>query len=120
MRVYRADENGVIFNTSTAKELHRQLLQNPCVELCFYDSRDGIQIRIRGDVELFKEEAIKNEIAEKMPSLKPMIFGQEKKSLAVYRLARGQVKVWKIDNDFAPRIMANSELSSVWMALCGD
>lgn len=120
MRLYRADENGIIFNTSTAKELHRQLLKNPCVELCFYDSREGIQIRIRGDVELFEEESIKNEIAEKMPALKPLILGEGEKTLAVYRLTRGEVKVWKIDSDFAPRIMAGSQLSSVWMALCGD
>jgi pyridoxamine 5'-phosphate oxidase len=120
MRVYRADENGIIFNTSTAKELHRQLFKNPSVELCFYDDKEGIQIRIRGEVELLDDQSIKNEIVEKMPALKPLILGEGEKKLAVYRLARGKVKVWKIDPDFAPRIMAGDELTSVWMALCGD
>jgi pyridoxamine 5'-phosphate oxidase len=120
MRVYRADEKGIIFNTSTAKELHEQLLKNPMVELCFYDETEGIQIRIRGEVEPFDDQAIKDEIVEKMPALKPLILGEGEKKLAVYRLARGKVKVWKIDPDFAPRIMAGDELTSVWMALCGD
>ena len=120
MRLYRADENGIIFNTSTTKELHKQLQKNPCVELCFYDSREAVQIRIRGEAELFTDEAIKKEIAERMPALKPLILGEGDKSLAVYRLAKGKVKVWKIDSDFAPRIMAGAQLSSVWMALCGE
>jgi uncharacterized pyridoxamine 5'-phosphate oxidase family protein len=117
MRVYRADESGIIFNTSTTKTLHRQLSKNPSVELCFYDDDEQIQLRIKGDVEPIDDENIKNDIVEKMPALKPLVFGNEKKRLAVYRLARAKGKFWKIDSDYAPRIMADTEMTSVWMAL---
>jgi uncharacterized pyridoxamine 5'-phosphate oxidase family protein len=120
MRLYRADKNGIIFNTSTTKELHNQLLTNPSVELCFYDDIEEVQIRIRGQVKLLDDPVIKNEIVEKMPALKPLIIGEGEKKLAVYHLPKGKVKVWKIDSDYAPRIMAGAEMAGVWMALCGD
>ena len=41
MRLYRADGDGIIFNTSSRKSLHKQLQANPAVELCFYDDREG-------------------------------------------------------------------------------
>lgn len=120
MKLYRANEKGIIFNTSTAKELHNQLLRNPSVELCFYDSTEEVQIRVRGEVKLLDDPVFKNEIAEKIPPLKPMIMGEGDKKLAVYHLPKGKVKVWKIDSDYAPRIMAGAEMAGVWMALCGD
>jgi uncharacterized pyridoxamine 5'-phosphate oxidase family protein len=36
--LYRADENGIIFTTGENKDMHRQLEENPQVELCFYNA----------------------------------------------------------------------------------
>ena len=48
MRMYRADEKGIIFQTVDGKDLPKQLLGNPNVEVCFFSTEKGIQIRVSG------------------------------------------------------------------------
>ena len=61
MMVYKADENGVIFHTGQTKDLCSQIKSNPLVELCFFDSKNNIQVRVTGkavikeDLECFGE-----------------------------------------------------------------
>lgn len=45
MLLYRADENGIIFHTSSAKEVYQQMISNAKVELCF--QAEGTQIRVK-------------------------------------------------------------------------
>ena len=51
MRLYQANNVGFFFNTCKDKSLHRQLMSNPSVELCFYDGA-CTQVRIRGKAQL--------------------------------------------------------------------
>ena len=117
MRIYRADENGIIFNTSRNKVLHKQLTMNPAVELCFYNDEDGIQVRISGNVKLIEDSEFKAELIRKNPAMESVILGEGQDNLAVYRLVNGKARVWKIDSDYIPRIMSNFELDSIWMAM---
>ncbi len=116
MRLYHADKNGIIFNTSTAKSLHQQLRSNPAVELCFYDDEDGVQVRIRGKA-LLVEDQMKNEMAQAAPALAAVIRTHDQNQLAVYRVSECTARVWKTDDDFIPKLMSNIELSSIWMAM---
>lgn len=36
MSLYRADENGIVFHTSSAKDIYSQIMKNPKVEMCFF------------------------------------------------------------------------------------
>ena len=117
MRVYRADERGIIFNTSTSKQLHKQLLANPAIEMCFYDDVDDIQIRLRGTAELIKDTKVRTDIIAEIPALKPWIEGAENNSLSVWTLRKGSLKVWQLDREYVPRVMASYKMTSVWMAL---
>ena len=113
MRLYQANEKGIFFNTCKDKNLHRQLLRNPSVELCFYDG-DCTQVRIRGKAQLVEEPQYKEQISRKNPEMSTFIM-QDK--FAIYRLADAKVKVWEMDGDYIPRIMKNFERDSIWMAL---
>lgn len=62
MLLYRADEEGIIFHTSTSKDVYKQLCNNTKAELCF--SCNGIQIRITGKLELVDCNSLKDEIVE--------------------------------------------------------
>jgi uncharacterized pyridoxamine 5'-phosphate oxidase family protein len=117
MRLYRADRNGIIFNTSSAKSLHRQLQDNPFVELCFYDHEEGVQVRIRGKALPVDDPRVRNEMAQTAPALAPVIHAQVPDRLAIYRISQGTARVWKTDDDFIPKLMSNVELSSIWMAM---
>jgi uncharacterized pyridoxamine 5'-phosphate oxidase family protein len=70
MRLYRADEKGIIFQTSDVKDLYKQLKGNPYVELCFFSNEKNIQIRISGKATFVNDLDLKKEIVAKRPFLK--------------------------------------------------
>ena len=90
---------------------------NPSVELCFYNEEDGIQLRIRGKVQLIEDAKFKAEVVRKNPAMESLVLGQGPNTLAIYRLTEGKVRVWKIDSDYIPRVMSNIEINSIWMAM---
>jgi len=102
MRIYKADENGIILQTAKMKDLHKQLSENPNVELCFNNYKDNIQIRVSGTVELVEDMDLKNEIIAKRQFLKPRIE-KEGYELAIYRLERGVAIVWTFETDLVPK-----------------
>jgi pyridoxamine 5'-phosphate oxidase len=74
MGTFRADENGIIFSMQSPKDVYKQLVKNPEVELCYF--ADGVQIRVSGRFEPVTDMALKKAIVEKRPFYKP---GVEKK-----------------------------------------
>lgn len=113
MRIYQANDAGIFFNTNKDKSLHRQLMNNPSVELCFYDGEET-QLRIRGKVQLIEDRQCKEQMFRKNPEMEPFIM---QGNIAIYRLTEAKVKIWNIDSDYVPRLMRNFELDSIWMAM---
>jgi uncharacterized pyridoxamine 5'-phosphate oxidase family protein len=105
MLLYKADENGIIFHTGKTKDLHKQLANNPQVEMCFGNGNfeNMIQIRVSGIVELVEDITLKKEIVQKREFLKPWVeqFGYD--PLAVYRMRKGVATVWTMDTNFTPK-----------------
>lgn len=105
MLMYRADENGIIFHTSKTRDLHKQLTENPDVEMSFNNgSLDKLmQIRVSGRVELIEDIDLKKEIVQKREFLKPYVehFGYD--PLAVYRLKGGIASIWKMEANLSPK-----------------
>jgi len=60
MDTYRADENGLIFYTSKSKSVYKQIAANPEVEVCYFAK--GLQVRVRGKMEMVEDMALKKEI----------------------------------------------------------
>lgn len=103
--LYKADENGVIFHTGRMKDLHKQLTQNPQVEMCFNNGNfeNLIQIRVGGTVELIEDLELKKEIVQKREFLKPWVDKMGYEFLAVYRIKNGIATVWSMGTNFAPK-----------------
>ncbi len=101
--LYRADEDGLVFHTGNMKDLHRQLTQNPRVELCFNDFQKGVQVRVSGSVELVEDMALKKEIAAKRDFLKPWVEQWGWDMLVVYRLRNGKATTWTMQTNFDPK-----------------
>jgi pyridoxamine 5'-phosphate oxidase len=105
MFLYRADEDGIIFHTGKMKDLHRQLTENPQVEMCFNngDFENLTQIRISGIVALVEDLELKKEIVRKREFLGPWIEQAGYEPLAVYRMKNGTATVWTMKTNFAPK-----------------
>jgi len=117
MTLFAADEHGIVFNTCQNKWVYRQLLDNPRVEMCFYNPVQGVQIRIRGKAEPVEDRNFKQEIAEKYPVLRSLLLREEGQSLGMFCLTEARAWIWEIERDFDPTRMTNDEMASVWLAL---
>lgn len=105
MLLYRADENGIIFNTGKIKELYRQLCANPKVEMCFNNGifENLIQVRITGTVEPVEDMDLKKEIVNKREFLRPWVETAGYDMLAVYKMTGGVATVWTMATNIEPK-----------------
>jgi len=103
MMLYRVDEDGIIFHTGRTKDLQKQLERNPDVELCCFSQQENKQVRIAGKVEALKDDALKKEIVEKRPFLKPWIEERGLDFLTVWRIKGGVATVWTMETNLEPK-----------------
>jgi pyridoxamine 5'-phosphate oxidase len=100
--IVKADENGVIIETGTFKDMYKQMVANPNVELCFFNAKDGVQIRVSGAVEPVNDIELKKEIVAQRPFLKQRIAEGGYEAMGVFRL-RGQAYVWSFQTAAEPK-----------------
>lgn len=102
LRIYKADESGIYFQTWKIKDIHKQLVNNPEVELCF--ANNDTQIRISGKLELVEDMDLKQEAAEKRTFMKPIIDAKGGWDIvAMYRLTKGKACSWTMATNFDPK-----------------
>jgi pyridoxamine 5'-phosphate oxidase len=102
IRIVKADENGIIIQTGTYKDLYKQLSANPNVELCFHNAKDGIQVRVSGAVEVVDDLKIKEEVVAERKFLKPIVEKEGYGAIAVYRL-KGVATIWTFKTNLDPK-----------------
>jgi len=103
MMLYRADENGIIFSTGENKDVHKQLTVNPQVEMCFYNSQQGLQVRISGTVEALEDIQLKKQVVEDYPFLKKWVDKEGYDVLILYCLKAGRAVTWTMETNFKPK-----------------
>ena len=110
MMLYKADDSGIVFHTGPAKDVYHQIMENPNVQMCFYDAEKGIQVRVRGTLEKLDDEALKEEISNHptrvfMQSWKANCATEQDfyKMFSVFRLKNGKANVWTFETNFAPK-----------------
>jgi pyridoxamine 5'-phosphate oxidase len=104
MLIYRADEQGILLHTGTTKDLCKQMLANPRVELCFNNMKDGVQVRVTGKAELVEDQKLKEEIVANRPFMKPWIEQRGYKFLAVFRVKDAAATVWTMATNLELRV----------------
>lgn len=105
MLLYRADDEGILFHTGGMKDLYRQLLANPAVELCFFAQQQMIQVRVRGTARRIDDQQLKKEIvnAPGREFLKPWVESQGLDILEVFRVENCQALLWTMATNFNPK-----------------
>ncbi len=103
MLTYRADETGILFHTGRPKDLYKELVANPNVEVCYIEVGTSTQVRVTGRVTILEDLDLKKQIVKDRPFLKPVAeqFGYE--SLVVLRLAPEEAVVWTFATNFEPK-----------------
>jgi uncharacterized pyridoxamine 5'-phosphate oxidase family protein len=109
MMLYKADETGIVFHTGDFKDVYRQIIANPNVQMCFNDMAKGIQVRVRGSLEEVMDTDLKDEISnhptraflKKLRENSPI--EEFYSSIKVFRMKNGIANVWTFDMNFAPK-----------------
>lgn len=102
MGMVKADENGIIIETGTFKDVYKQMSANPNVELCFFNPKDGIQVRVSGAVEAVDDRKLKDEIIAQRPFLKQRVAEGGYEAMGVFRL-KGLAYVWSFATNLEPK-----------------
>jgi pyridoxamine 5'-phosphate oxidase len=103
MMAYKADETGILFHTGNKKDLYQQLLKNPKVELCFFNPKTNMQIRVSGKAVVIDDLKLKQEIVEARPFMKPWIEQFGYVLLVVFKVVDGVAQIWTFETNLAPK-----------------
>ena len=100
-----ADETGFYFQTSTTKEIPRQLKKNPKIEFCFYKHERliGTMLRIEGEAEFIEDPELKEKVLEERPFLRTFGLTTGSPELVIFRIAHGKAHFWTMANNLKPK-----------------
>ena len=101
--LFRADDKGIIFATGKHKDVYKQLIANPYVELLFWIADEGTQVRISGAARPFEDLKIKKLVVEKFTFLKPWVEQEGYDQLAPFSLENAKAFVWTQEAEFNPK-----------------
>jgi pyridoxamine 5'-phosphate oxidase len=102
--IYKADEKGIIIQTWTLKDFHKQLQKNPEVEMCFSCTKNGMeQVRISGQLELVDDLALKQQVVKDRSFMKAVVDSKGYEVVAMYRLKNGKGFYWTPRENFSPK-----------------
>jgi pyridoxamine 5'-phosphate oxidase len=100
--IVKAGEDGIIIETGTFKDMYKQMVDNPNVELCFFNTKEGVQIRVSGAVEPVEDIELKKEIVAQRPFLKQRVEEGGYGAMGVFRL-KGKAYVWSFQTAAEPK-----------------
>jgi pyridoxamine 5'-phosphate oxidase len=100
MGTYQADENGIIFSMQAAKDVYKQLMKNPEVELCYW--AEGVQVRVAGNMTPMDNKPLREEMLEKRPFLKPQVEKDGWDFIKVFIIKKGKATVLDMKGPPAP------------------
>ncbi|MFC1871356.1 pyridoxamine 5'-phosphate oxidase family protein [Chloroflexota bacterium] len=101
LRVFKIDDDGIVLQVWKSKDVGKQLARNPEVELCFNNYGEGIQLRVRGRVELVEDAAENKQVMIDHPNLQK--FVDQGHEIVLYRLKKGLAHIWTMKQNFAPK-----------------
>jgi uncharacterized pyridoxamine 5'-phosphate oxidase family protein len=94
------DESGFYYHTGTAKNVYKQLQNNPKVEICFYNPSGETMkmnmMRVTGEVEFLDNPDLKARLVEERPFLKGIIKRPNDPVLTIFRIPRGEAWFWSM------------------------
>ncbi len=109
MMLYKADESGIVFHTGDFKDVYKQIIANPNVQMCFNEAATGIQVRVRGVLEEVMDRDLKDEISNHptrafLKKLRENSTVEDfYNSIRVFRMKNGIANTWTFNTNFAPK-----------------
>lgn len=101
--LWRADPTGFYFHTALLKQVGRQLMANPKVEICFFDAAAnngvGLMLRVTGSAHRIQDTAMETLLFEERPFLKGLCAGADAPELLLFRIPTGEAHFWSMQDN---------------------
>jgi uncharacterized pyridoxamine 5'-phosphate oxidase family protein len=101
-----ADQSGFYYQTGTTKDVYKQLVKNPKVELCFCSPPGPAMksMRVTGKVEFLEDRALEERLFRDRPFLKDVLRTAPKDArVAMFRVAHGEAWFWTMEVNLKER-----------------
>ncbi len=98
-----ADKRGIIFSTGKEKDVCKQILANPNVEMCFYSPEAEMQLRVAATAAETDDLELKKDLVEKFGFLKPWIDKAGYDALATFKLQNATATTWTMATNEKPK-----------------
>ena len=104
-----ADKNGFYFQIGFTKDVYKQLLKNPKVEVGFYKPRkmSGTMMQVTGEAEFVENIEMKKKVLEDRPFLKEFSLTPDNPALVIFQISKGKVHFWNIATNLEPKMFIN-------------
>jgi uncharacterized pyridoxamine 5'-phosphate oxidase family protein len=91
------DDDKIYFTTGAPKDVYKQLVKNPRVELCYLTPGFGTMLRIAGTMEFVDDRAKKQKLIEEKNYLKDFTPGSPE--FILMKLPHGTARFWTITDN---------------------
>lgn len=98
--IFRADENGIIYYTQNVKDVYKQMAKYPDIEVCYFANK--IVLRVTGTVKWLEDMALKKDLVDKRPFLKPQIEANGWDYLTPFTLKNAKATVLDMNQGSKP------------------
>lgn len=103
MLMWFADATGFYFHTGTQKRLSVQLVNNPNVEIAFFNPGEGVggsqMVRVTGQVEMVEDQQLEDKLFEERAWLKNVKAAYPDDRIFIFRIAHGQAQYWDMSRN---------------------
>lgn len=100
MHMWYADETGFYFHTASCKQLAKQIVDNPKVEIAFYKPSENpmemMAVRVSGKVEILNTKEYEQRLYKERPWLNDIGNAPEGTELVVFRVSNGEAFLWDL------------------------
>jgi uncharacterized pyridoxamine 5'-phosphate oxidase family protein len=94
---------GLVFCTGVQKDVHQQLVADRSVELAYWDAKNDVQLRVRGEMERVADPAVTKRILDEVFTFLKLVVAQYGYEIfSSFRLAKGTSIVWRMAQSSAP------------------
>jgi len=103
MQTALVEPEGLVFCTGVQKDVHQQLVAGRSVELAYWDAKNDVQVRVRGEMERVADVTVTKRILDEVFTfLKPVVTQYGYEIFSSFRLAKGMSIVWRMAQSSAP------------------
>ena len=98
--MWYADETGFYFHTASTKNLAKQLIENPKVEVAFLKRTENqaemAAMRLNGVAQIIDDKALEERLLNERPWLKSYDQIASGSQLVIFKIANGEAHIWNM------------------------